>query len=251
MFRCHQVHHHISLFTLDQTVINLLGKGVVVATATAIATATSLKADLDAAQHVIKDDSVQVFDHHRFGHLGALDLLLDILFLVGEELVDLAAALQVALALQIDQRVLHRLLMGADVEVGRLDQQDGDVARRALEPLHPLEQKQGLEDAQLQRPHLVLGRHHRLLLVSPDHIADAVVQLVKAGQPAHRQLLDRLGHLLEHREHRALPHRHVAALEDAMGGQGLYGGLKQAQLVGVEGVEAAEALAIAPTLQLN
>ena len=194
---------------------------------------------------------MQGLDHFRIRHLGALDLLLHILFLVGEELVDLTAALQVALALQVDQGLLHRLLMGADVEVGLAYQQDRDVARRALELRHPLEQEQGLEDAQLQLAQLVLGRHHRLLLIGSDYIADAVVELVKAGQAPHRQLLDRLGHLLEHREHRALSHRHVAALKDAVGRQGLYGGLKQAQLVGVEGVEAAEALAVTPTLELN
>ena len=243
VLRRHQVHHHIGVSALDQAVVDLLGEGVVVAVV--------LKADLDAAQHVIKDDPVQGLDDHRVGHLGALDFLLHVLLLVGEELVDLTAALQVALALQIDQGRLHRLLMGPDIEVGLLDQQDRDVACRALELRHPLEQKQRLEDAQLQRPHLVLGRHHRLLFVGPDHIADAVIELVKAGQTPHRQFLDRLGHLLEHREHRALAHGHVAPLEDAVGCQALDRLLEQAQLIGVERIQPAEALAVTPALELN
>ena len=91
--------------------------------------------------------------------------------------------------------------MGANVEVGLIDQQDRDVARRALELRHPLQQEQRLEDAQLQLAHLVLGRHHRLLFIASDHLIDAVIKLVKAGQPAHWQLLDGHRHLLKHREH--------------------------------------------------
>ena len=114
---CHQIHRNIGLLALDQTIVNLLGKGVVVA----ITTALPLKADLVAAQHIIKHHAVQGLNHHRIRHLNPLDLLLHILFLVGEELVDLTVALQVALAVQVDQGILHRLLMGADVEIGLID----------------------------------------------------------------------------------------------------------------------------------
>ena len=75
-----------------------------------------------------------------------------------------------------------------------------------------------------------------MLFVSTDCITNTVVKLVKAGQPAHRQLLDRLGYLLEHREHRALSHCHVAALKDAVARKALDRLLEQAQLVGVEGI---------------
>ena len=39
----------------------------------------------------------------------------------------LAVALQIALSLQIDQRIFDLLLVSADIEVGLIDQQDGDV----------------------------------------------------------------------------------------------------------------------------
>ena len=55
MLWCHQVHHHIALFALDQAVVDLLGKGVVVAVVG--------KTDLVALQHVVKHDPVQRLDH--------------------------------------------------------------------------------------------------------------------------------------------------------------------------------------------
>jgi len=174
-----QIHGNGVVFAFHQPVVDFVGNGVVVVVV--------FKAHLaGGAQHVVKDDPVQLLQHLGVAHLNAFDLLFHIFFLVGEELVDLAVALQIALALQVDQRIFDPLLVAADVEVGLIDQQDGDVARRALELRYPLEQEQGFEDAQLQIGDLVLGGRHRLLFVGAHHLADAVVKLIEAGQLPHR-----------------------------------------------------------------
>ena len=55
VLRCHQIHGHIGVLALDQAVVDLLGKRIVVAIV--------FKANLVAAQHVVKYNSVQSFDH--------------------------------------------------------------------------------------------------------------------------------------------------------------------------------------------
>ena len=179
-----------------------------------------------------------------------LDLLLDVLLLVGQEFEALAIALNVGLLFEKAQRVFDRVAVFRLVDVEFALKQDRDISRRRLERLDILDQKQ-----RLQHPggegvvEIVLSGQDRLLNVGFQSGADALEHLVESGEPADRQLRQCLGHVLKHPEHRAFADRAVLALKGVVFAQTLDRQLKQRILVGNEGIAIDEVIPVAKVLQ--
>ena len=204
-----------------QPVVELLGKGEILA--------GGLVPDLAALDHAVEDQRLQLL-----GDLGGidcrrLDLLFDVLFLIGQEFEQLAIALDVGVLLEQTQRLFDRAAVLGLVDVEPLLQQDRDVARRRLERLDIFDQKQRLQDPRgeivaevaSRRSGSTAGRWISARCGCP-RTSD---RTWRAGRPAYCASLDR--HVLEHAQHRALADRAVLALEGVVLRQILDRQLKQ------------------------
>ena len=121
-----------------------------------------------------------------------LDLLLDLLFLVGEVLVDVAVALHVRLRLQQVERLLHLLAQRLEVETEAVVDEHGEVAGRGLEVVDVLHQEQRLQqavgedrDVGARVGKVLLGLEDGALCGGLQRRADPGEHLVEGGEVAH------------------------------------------------------------------
>ena len=180
-----------------------------------------------------------------------LDLLLDLLLLVGEVLVEVAVALHVRLRLQQVERLLHLLAQRREIETETVVDEHGEVAGRGLEGVDVLHQEQRLQqavgedrDVGSRIGKVLLGLEDGALCCGLQRRADPGEHLVERGEVAHLLVTDALGDLLDHAEHGPLADRAVLALEHVVVRETLDRRLEHRDLVGHERIGADEATAV-------
>ena len=220
-----------------QPVVQLSGKGVVLTVV--------VIANLAVLDDLVENDLLEFGGNVRGLHVGILDLLFDVLLLVGQELVEFTVALHIGLLFEQAEGLLDLPAQRRQILVEAVQHEDAQVANRGLELLDVFDQEQGLEQANGERVvKVVLRLDDRLLNLGFQGGADAFEHQVKGRQLADGMVLDLHGHLLEHAQHGALAHRTVLALEGVVLRQVLDGRLEQAELVRNERVAVDEVLPV-------
>ena len=146
-----------------------------------------------------------------------LDLALDILLLVGKEIVSIAGASDVVLAHQAIQRATHLLVHGDLVQPDIVCHQDDDVVEVGLDVIHIAHQIQELQYIRVLRFDTVAisGSTLAALDHTPDgafeESVDGIIEEIERSQCVFVFILDLLGCLLETGEHGTLAAREVFA----------------------------------------
>ncbi len=137
-------------------VVKFLGKSVVLAVAVA---------DLAcSAKNAAKNIGGKLLHYLGIINFRVLDFRLDVLFLIGQVFVNGVAALDIGLAFQFGQGILHIPFQGGDILVHVLQQQHADIAHRGLELRNVFDQEEGLENAQGKLADLAVFRLENVFL---------------------------------------------------------------------------------------
>ena len=108
--------------------------------------------------YVLTDDSGQELGNLIGVDVGALDLVLDVLFLIGQVLVGRAIALDVGLLLQEVERLGNLPVQFGEVLAEVVIQEHGEVAWGGREVTHVLHQEQCLEQPDRHVAHWALRK---------------------------------------------------------------------------------------------
>jgi len=211
-----------------------------------------LVTDLAALDDAVENQRLQFLGDLGRVDLDRLDLLFDVLFLIGQELVQFAIALDVGVLLKQTERLIDPPLVFRQVGVEPLQHQDRDVAGRGLEGFDVFHQKQRLQNPRGELvTEVLLSDQNRLLDIRFERGADALEHLIEGREPADRKIREPDRDLLEDAQHRPLTDRAVLSLESIVLGQVLDRQLEQRILVRNKGIAVNEMIAVAEVFQPN
>ena len=198
--------------------------------------------------HVVTDDRGQELGDLRRADVGVLDLLLDLLLLVGQVFVRGTGALHITPPLQQVEGPGDPAGEPGDVLVEAVVEQHGEVAGRCGEAVDVFDEEQGLEQADRDRGGLGAGGQLPLGLQDVADrgglhgLTDAREHEVEGRHGADGLVRELLRHVLDDAQHGALADRGVAALEHVVPRQADQRRLEERELVGHEGIAAGEVL---------
>ena len=137
--------------------------------------------------------------------LGVLDLLLDILFFVGQVFINLAVALDVGLLFKQIERGFNLLAQCLHVLIEAVEHQHTDVSGRCLETFDVFDEEQRLEQTNAKLvAQIALSLQDGALYGRLQRSANPLEHEVKGRQLPHRLGCYRYGNLAEDAQHRAL-----------------------------------------------
>ena len=198
-----------------------------------------------AGENVLKNHLRDLGDDFRRFDIFLFDLVVDFLFLIGQEDIDAAVFLNQHLPHQDLQRFLHAAFQLNPVIIDIFNHQAGDVVDIRLNFQHILDHEEGLEDIDSEDILVLLLRVDVAVVISPDdHPAMAVIQkvfqcVIKAMEGYNDPCLfihDVDSGLLEERQHGPLATGKVLAGSSVGTNGSQYAG-QQIELIRYKGVD--------------